>query len=498
MALFVDAGTYLNYGSKPPGKAKAVLWPVLVHRVLYPEVNQLKMNLFQKVVMRLIRAKTHDAQDIALLTGLHINLVKLIQAQLLSRGWINDNAAELTEAGLKVIHEEDVQSEQLASGYLFQDALTGKLWPRIEKRLTIIEPNNPGEERPIFTQNRKTGKTNKPFKPRFKKVSYSTPSMQDMLSAWQDYRSDYRAAQQLGDLSKPVKQVKLSGLSYQSEIPEPAWVFVWVTPSQNSKLWSVKDPFDIRDEAWWLEDSLPPLLESDRNLARVLGELIGQPEPDNQTVSEWLISLQEQADFQVMLDYPWAKSDFDIASALSVLIKRREMLESGQHYKNDLQAAIIEAQKLLEVLMQWLIKAFPANIGLVPKQKSNNQANKQILLALELPAFTESVCTALSRQSLQGAIKSFNRPASSLKSLVFTAGLGAVGNENHPLKLLSKQQLQLEKLLELADLRNDAGHGNSRHTGKNYKEITIEVAKQNIEYALQFTEQFKEWINGEK
>ncbi|MGB2221972.1 hypothetical protein [Neptunomonas sp.] len=498
MALFVDAGTYLNYSCKPPGKAKAVLWPVLVHRVLYPEVSQPKMNLFQKVVMRLIRAKTHDAKDIALLTGLHINLVKLIQAQILSRGWINGNATELTETGLNVIHDEDMQSEQLASGYLFQDALTGKLWPRIDKRLAIIEPSNPGEERPIFTQNRKTGKTQKPFKPRFKKVSYTAPSMLDMLSAWHNYRSDYRAAQQLGYLSKPVKQVKLSGLSYQSEIPEPAWVLVWVTPSQNSKLWSIKDPFDIRDEAWWLADNLPSLMESNRSLVKNLGELIDQPEPDSQTVSEWLLSLQDQADFQVMLEYPWAKSDFDIASALAILIKRRQMIESGQDHNNDLQAAIIEAQKLLEVLMQWLIKAFPANMGSLPKQKSNNQANKQILLALELPAFTESVCTALSRQSLQGAIKSFHRPASSLKSLVFTAGLGAMGNENHPLKLLSKQQLQLEKLLELADLRNDAGHGNSRHTGKVYTVITIEIAQQYIEYALQFTEQFKEWINGEK
>ncbi|WP_337233053.1 hypothetical protein, partial [Vibrio cholerae] len=89
---------------------RAVLWPVLVHQVLYPAVQQPKMNLFQKVVMRLIRANTFDAGDIAELTGFHINLVKLIQAQLLSRGWIDDKAIELTESGLKAIGEEDNQS----------------------------------------------------------------------------------------------------------------------------------------------------------------------------------------------------------------------------------------------------------------------------------------------------------------------------------------------------------------------------------------------------
>ncbi|UJX10446.1 hypothetical protein JHT19_22785 [Vibrio parahaemolyticus] len=56
--------------------------------------------------------------------------------------------------------------------------------------------------------------------------------------------------------------------------------------------------------------------------------------------------------------------------------------------------------------------------------------------------------------------------------------------------------MDLQKLLALADLRNQTSHGNSRYTGKQYTEITVEVAQKNIEFALQFTEQFKEWIRG--
>ena len=59
-------------------------------------------------------------------------------------------------------------------------------------------------------------------------------------------------------------------------------------------------------------------------------------------------------------------------------------------------------------------------------------------------------------------------------------------------------QLQLENLLELANLRNQTSHGNSQHTGKKYVEITIEIAYKHIDYALQFTEHFKDWINGKK
>ncbi|MCR9423740.1 HEPN domain-containing protein [Vibrio sp. RM-69-4] len=497
MAAFVDTMTYLKYGNKPSGKARAILWPVLVHQVLYPEVQQPKMNLFQKVVMRLIRANTFDAGDIAELTGFHINLVKLIQAQLLSRGWIDDKAIELTESGLKAIGEEDDQSEQLASGYLFQDAVSGKFWPRIDNRLAIIEPDNPSDKFPKFSLTRKTGKVLEPFKPSFKPVNHATPKTQDTMRAWQDYRSDYRIARQLYTPDKLPKQIKLSGLTYQSEQPESAWIFVWITASHNSRLWSIKDPFDIRDEAWWLTGNLPELLENDKNLSRSLSGLIEQPEPENQTVSEWLISLRDQASLQVMMDYPWVQKEPDIADALSVVLTRQEMLENGQNHKNDLEAAITECQKLLEVLMQWLIKSFQGAVEQLPKSKQNDtNLNRSLLTNLNLPAFTEDVIATLSRQKLQMVIRAFKNPTSSLKALVFAAALGTIGTDVHPLKVLNSEQLDLQKLLALADLRNQTSHGNSRYTGKQYTEITVEVVQENIEFALQFTEQFKEWIRG--
>ncbi|WP_438465550.1 hypothetical protein [Marinomonas sp. PE14-40] len=496
MAVFVNNATYLNYGNKPAGKARAVLWPVLVHRILYPEVAQAKMNLFQKVVMRLVRAKVYDVEDLADLTGFHKNLVLLIFAQLISRGWLSDDAKEITEVGEKAIDEEDEQTEKLVSGYLFQDAVTGKLWPRMENRLALEEPINHGEERPKFVLNRKTGKSINPFKPLFKARRCDAPTSANTLDAWQEYRSDYRAARQLAYSGELPKQVKLSGISYQSEQPESAWVIVWITASNDSNLWSIKDPFGIRDEAWWLANSLPKVLDSNKNLAKKLAELIGQPEPDEQTASEWLTSLKDQAELQVLLDYPWAKNDPDITAALAVLLKRREMLDSGQDHKNDLEAAITEAQKLLEVLMQWLIVSYQADNGALPKSGRNDWGlNERVLEALQIPSFKKEIIRVLARQHLQSVIRCLNSPVSSLKALLFAAALGSIGNTDHPLKSLSDKQLRLNDLLSLADLRNQTSHGNSLHTGKNYKEITIDTAREYINYALQFTEHFKEWIN---
>lgn len=495
-----DTGLYLKYGRRPSGangKVQAVLWPVWVHKVLYPEVQQPKMNLYQKVAMRLIRAKTHDAEDIAQLTGMHINLVKLIQAELISRAWINDQATALTEKGINAISEADQQSDQLASGYLFQDAHTGELWPRIEKRLNIMEPVDPSSKFPEFQRDRKTGYTFKPYKPF---GNYKQPpklDSQKALKALQDYRSDYRSARQLYSSSQIPEQIRLSGIRMQNIQPELAWIVVWITPGNANNLWSVKDPFDIRDQARWLTDSLPHLLENDRNLLKKLGQLIGESESESQTVSEWIASLQEQAQLQVMLDYPWAEKEPDIAAAISVLLTRKETIGNGQKHQNDLEAAITESQKLLEVLMQWLIKTFPANTGSLPRtDKNDHTLNKQLLSALELPAMTEWVTDVLSRQNLQNVIKSLNSPTSSLKALVFAAALGSVGNTEHPLKNLTIHQLQLDRLLKLADLRNQTSHGNSSYTGKQYQEITESHALEQIDYALSFTEHFKEWINA--
>lgn len=495
-----NSGLYLRYGRRPTGpntKVQAILWPIWVHRVLYPEVQQPKMNLYQKVVMRLIRAKTHDAEDIAQLTSMHLNLVKLIQAELIGRGWISDRATELTEAGIKAVDEADQQSDQLASGYLFQDAHNGELWPRIEKRLNIMEPVDPNARFPEFERDRKTGYTFKPYKTAGNHEQFPTPDTKKALKAWQDYRSDYRAAQLLCSNREIPEQVRLSGVRVQNTRPEQAWVVVWITPGDSHNLWSLKDPFDIRDQAWWLEDKLPQLLANDPKLLKILGQLIGKPEPENQTVSEWLASLKEQSQLQVMLDYPWAQREPDISSAISVLLTRKETIANGQKHQNDLEAAITESQKLLEVLMQWLIKTFPADTDALPKTSKNDpNLNKKLLSALEIPAITKDVADTLSRQNLQNIMRSLNSPTSSLKALVFAAALGSVRDPAHPLKTLTKEQLQLDRLLKLADLRNQTSHGTSRHTGKHYQEITKANAFEQIDYALAFTTHFKDWING--
>jgi hypothetical protein len=72
--------------------------------------------------------------------------------------------------------------------------------------------------------------------------------------------------------------------------------------------------------------------------------------------------------------------------------------------------------------------------------------------------------------------------------------MGTLNAPQHPLKVLSDEELQLEELLELADMRNSKAHAESGFTGKGVTQLSKRDALEKIRYALGFTARFKEWM----
>jgi len=493
MAVFVESGMYLEFGESPRGKKRALLWPVLVHQVLYPDPRRAQLNLLQRAVLGLVRARVVHTEDMAALTGLHFDLIKLILAQGISNGWLGDNADALTPKGEALLDDEDISDADMKSGYLLQDALTGQFWPRLFVQLREVEPCNPLARYPEFKPNRKTGKSIRPFILPATRTELPELTHESLMSAYRDYREDYRASQQLGYSSGISEQVSLQGVQRLDDRAQSARVFVWVAADeQGLDLWSVRDPFYLRENAWWLQEPLKQAIEHDKNLLSHLSSLVSIPQADNQSVEEWLEAIHKQTEMQVLIEYHWVERQPDIKRHLSVLLVRRKKLqEGGDTNSQELDAALVESQKLLEVVMQWLIRTYPANIGHIPKQPN---LNNTILSALKVPAFTEDVIKSLSRQKLDHVIRACSRPISSLKALLFAAAVGTLNKPNHPLKILGSSELQLEKLMNLADLRNQSSHAQSSFTGKEQTQLTTHIALESIQYSLDFTACFKEWM----
>ncbi|MEH6388498.1 MAG: hypothetical protein V7772_11565 [Pseudomonas profundi] len=496
MAAFVESGIYLDFGSKPQGKKKAVLWPVMVHRVLYPDPRRAQLNLLQRAVLGLVRARTVRAQDMAALTGLHLDLIKLILAQCVSNGWLVDNADALTPAGETLLDDEDVVETDMKSGYLVQDALTGKFWPRLVVQLRQIEPEDQSARYPEFNQSRKTGKKIRPFLLSAPRVMLPSLDHDSLLLAYRDYRADYRASQQLGHSVGLPEEVSLQGVQRLDDVAQPARMLVWITADDlGQQLWAVKDPFSLRENAWWLRETLIQTIEKDANLLSKLAPLVSIPRADDQSVEEWLEAIRRQTEMQVLIEYPWVERQPDIKRHLAALLARQEKMLQGDRSEQELDAALVESQKLLEVVMQWLIRTYPADVGQLPRQQRTDFGlNQRLLSALQLPAFTEPVINLLSRQKLEQVIRACSKPDSSLKALLFAAAMGTLNDRRHPLKALGAEELQLETLLELADLRNKSSHAQSEFTGKAPIQLTQGTTNRSIQYALNFTSCFKEWM----
>src|SRR5690606_10461333 len=211
MAVVVETDLYLKFGATPRENARPVLWPVLVHRVLYPDARMPELNLFQRAVLGLIRARTVRVETIAELTGLHLNLIKLILAQGVSNGWLAENAEALTHKGERLLDNEEVDEVNLKSGFLLQDAVTGDCWPRLVSQLAQIEPMDPLARHPKFLNERKKGEVISPFMIAGGRGDLPYVDHDSLMTAYREYRQDYRASQQLGHISVG-EHIRLQGV----------------------------------------------------------------------------------------------------------------------------------------------------------------------------------------------------------------------------------------------------------------------------------------------
>lgn len=498
MAAYAEKGIYLSFCDRPRTKSKCqpVLWPILVHRVLYPEAKENQLNIFQRAVLGLIRAGTKRSAAIAELTDLHVELVHLIFAQCVSRGWLNDNADELTVSGLSVLSDEDDEYVNLKAGYLFQDYLTGDFWPRFVPDLKQIEERNEDDKYPSFEVNRKTGHYIKPYSIRAQKVELPILDSELLHKSYRDYIEDYRASQQIGFRSEQLSKVKLQGIQHIDSKPQVAKILLWVTnESDGDKLWSVSDPFEIRESAWWLEERLPTVLLKYKGLRDSLSNLIDIPDSKSLSNQEWLSELEKRTELDILIEYPWINSQPDFRSKFARLLKWKIKIDNDVCEYEDLELAIGECQKLLEVIMQWLISEYPVNQAQLSGARQHG--NKKILSVLPIPSFDDEVIRVLAHQVLRDVIRASSNPKGSFKMLLFAAGLGSISQPQHPLRTISHDSLDLSKAIELANVRNQSSHGQSKYIKKTKKDIklTEKLVLEYINYSINFTECFKEWIS---
>jgi hypothetical protein len=197
--------------------------------------------------------------------------------------------------------------------------------------------------------------------------------------------------------------------------------------------------------------------------------------------------MDQAIDMELLQEHAWACRQDLIARYYSSVKRRLLLIEQGQG-RHEFEATLNDAQKLCEAVCQWILREFKPSLGDIPSIDSHDRKlNRFILQELKLPALTSSVIGVLAGQNLRQVRNVLEGRNQSLKAMLFAALLSTLGVTSHPLRRIPPERLALDRLLLLADARNEASHASGKDFNKD------EVVQWG-EFAQSWTLLFKEWM----
>jgi hypothetical protein len=484
MAAF--AKRYLRFGKKNPRHDEIhVLWPVYVYRVMYPVPKDKLLNLFQEAILGLCRAQCTDRQEISRLLGIDHELVAYIMLQMMRDRWL-DERGKITRLGIEMLDEDrsrkgelsvsrsEASQQELKMGYAFWDAISQKWLPRFMSTLPEIEPHEERNGFPSFIINRESGKIITPHQLHGDILSLKNINdkfKQQLFEVHRTYQLDIHHARQLklGEDLPREQEVHMGSIEFISDQPDP--MYLWVSI---------------------LRKPLLEVINREKGLITKLSKLIGEPQPEKQTAEEWLTLLDERIRMEMLLEYPYLENHLDIVRYMTALKRRQAKVQDGIANDEEIDSLLSDAQKLIESVLKWMLKRWIIDIRRLPDY--NKPPSKQQLMriyhAIELDALSDNVIESLSRQhygAIHDVLRKRENSTSSMKALLCGVSLTTSENSDHPFKRLDENVLSLPLLLELADMRNKAGHASGHRFDKQ------EVLNA-CDFSIQWTTNFKEWF----
>jgi hypothetical protein len=277
------------------------------------------------------------------------------------------------------------------------------------------------------------------------------------------------------------------------------WIWTWIFPDNaGPQPWLVADPFGLQSAASWLRKPLQEVLARNEGAARYVVNATGKNNTTELTNEQWLKSLENQIDLTILAEYNWCNKVPIIEDHLISTLRQKMFLESQENsWQEHIEALITLSQKLVESALKALLKAYPAELSLLPKWNyKNNQGQKNWkpgqanyylnIIRDNTGMLSQNVVERLARQDLDIIRTAIRTGNTSLKPLLFAAILGAVDRQIHPFINKDDSDLKFNRLLDLADLRNKAAHAS---LSKASKDEALGFA----EFAIEWVQSYKEW-----
>lgn len=337
------------YATKP----QDLWWPFWAWRVIAPdEVNE--TDIFQELLLRLIKAGCHDRTALARYSALHNDFVGHLLAILIEKGWLD--SWRLTESGEKAVSDGYDASGKVKSYYLLQDARTGKVLPRVFPSLNYIDGIEVDNGRASFPHSRQSGRYVRPFVLWPPRSNPSRPSVDEVYKAIRDHRLDRNRLKQAGfeinSLALYEDQVE-----FLEDDAFPIFMHLQLfTELGGDKPWYISDPGSLLPSCEEMNRIGMSWLESDKPFASRVESVIGiAMEEESATNYEAKRQLEELAKARLIKEFSWVSQVPLVEKYVLLMIKDQQELESAEDKRPWMTERLVSSlQKVCEAVVKLL------------------------------------------------------------------------------------------------------------------------------------------------
>ena len=500
MALFADR--FLSYyPQKLPSKDDIpLLLPVWIWKVLAPFPQHQTINFFQRTILGFIDAGQKDPVQIAECMGVETDLVLLIIAnELIPNEWI-DNHTKITENGKAILNDYLEKRGELTHCFMFQDALTGEVWPRLTKSLNDLTVLNDENGWPILSKNLESGYKLKPF---ILKVNNQkkpqAPSVQQIQKAIERHNTAFYNARLRDSLSKNIK-ITIDEFELSEQEPSSAFVLSHIMVSKHPEhICTLKDPLHVSQLDEWSQELHIKLAKHNQGLANKIRQFTGQQQIESETIEQFEQRITTEVAFEQLIDFPNVTQVPHLASHLAAIQRRKIQIEEflsldSKPNFSDVDDMVSQCQKACEACFKWMLKRWPLPHNRIIATNSSRENLQDALKQRVGRYFNSQTLTLFSKvpvrtvfSAIGYSVGDFLNANVSLQPLLVATLLSLPEYPDHPFLAIFTNEHDLSSFLNLMSDRNASSHASGQQT-------TVSAALEHAEFTLSWIKSFTNYL----
>jgi len=468
--------------------------PMYMYRI---ETNEFEhgLNFFQKTVLK-FKAKPGIKDDsIAEYTGLDSKLIGIVTGELQYKQLINEHGS-LSEKGKEKLSEVDglvVNSGKKKIGYVFKYVNQDKLYPYYVNKVIPADllEDSKGQHPKIVTGTKGDGDdyTDLPFfldEVLKSKSNFNRPSEREVLLLIQN--RGRKGINQESDESKSEKLSNQLSVRFINEQPEIAWACTYIYLHQKEDNtyepdWRILDPFGFGDNvALKFNINIP----SNKNLLDSIQRKFADARTlDGKTLSDYQEQINKLIEEKLLSDFSFGfnRLDSNLQMYLESILKNLILLENHQY--NDLDASVsfsLNLQNALENILKLDKEKRTIYYDTVYSELDNDALKKRNSLIGIYRQRLFSNNTQVPYPLLNVSKGTLLRGSSLLSYLVSFVLTYNYDNKSVLFKIIKDK---IELFIEVAQLRNEKGHGQTSN-----EKVLKPLSKEEVERYYDFIKTF--------